>query len=646
MVPVAVRARPGGSVDAMGLSDRRIQTFAAVADTVLPRVVGDGEAWSRSASALGLGDRIGELYDRLPRDQDRSDLGRLLDLMDSRAGGLLLFGRPRRFGALPQDERESALRRMAESRLNDVRKGMKLLKQAVFLFATRPDGVEAYPPWEAMGYPGPLGPPPNQPKPLEPVPVAASVEWTADIVIVGSGAGGGTAAGVLAAEGFDVVVLERGGYRNEADFTHLEPDAYRDLYLDGNLSTTSDGLMGIIAGSTLGGGTVVNYSTSFATPGAVRAEWDRAAGFDGVFLGTEYERSSQAVHVRLGVNTENNARSTRDILLEKGLRDLGWEVEEMPRNVAACPEGECGYCGFGCRVGSKQSTLRTWLEDAAADGARLVVGADVRRVLMDGGRAVGVEAEVDGAELTVRAQAVVLAAGALNTPAIMLRSGINEPAVGRYLRLHPVTAVWGRFSQRVDCWTGIMQSVYSDQFADLDGAGYGFRFETAAVHPSLSAAFFGFDTGEQLKRDILEFGHWMPVGILLRDRDAGRVGVRRDGSPIWRYRLSDRDTSHLRTGVRRAAEVLAAAGADEVMASTVRRVAWCPGSGGSPESFGAEVDAAGFGPNRMGYVAFHQMGSARMGSDPRTSVVDVENRVHGVPGLVVLDGSCFPTASG
>lgn len=631
----------------MALTPRAAVTFALVADTLLPRVEGDTPALTASATELGLPTRLAGLYELLPDERARSDLSRLLRLLDSPAGGAALYGRTKRFRDLDPTARIAALRAMSTSRLVQVRQAFKALKLlAGLLYTTAPAGEVRWVVWEAMGYPGPDGPAPSVPKPLTPMTPTADATWDADVVVVGSGAGGGPAAAVLAGAGLDVVVVEKGGYRNEADFTHVEFDAYRHMYLDAGLSGTADSGIAMLAGSTLGGGTVINYSTSFPTPPAVREQWDAEAGFDDVFTGRDYEAASQAVLARLGINLDHNQPSQREVLMEKALRDLGWHVQAMPRNVAGCDPADCGYCGFGCRRGAKQSSLRTWLEDAAAAGARFVTGADVERVLTDGGRATGIEARVDGHRLVVRARAVVLAAGALNTPAILLRSGLGSRAVGRHLRLHPVTAVWGRFAESVRPWTGVMQALYSDEFADLDGDGYGFKFETAAVHPLFPALFFGWSDGAQWKRDLLAIEHWSPLGVLLRDRGAGRIKVRRDGRPAWHYRLGKTDTAHMRQGVRRAAQALAAAGAEEVMASTSPPVRWQPGRSGSLEGFVLDADQVGYGPNQTSYLSFHQMGSARMGSSPRTSVVGPDNQVHGTRGLYVMDGSCFPTASG
>ncbi len=630
----------------MPLSPANLRSFDLLVDTILPAVPGDGAAWTTPGADLRLSAGLPVVYDALPHERDRKDLVLFLGLLDSAAGGLVLFGRPAKFTNLPPDQRAAALLTMEGNRVEIVRKGVRALKTlAAFLWVTTDDPARPPTAWAAMGYPGPDGPPPVEPKTITTEVVDRDTTIECDVVVIGSGAGGGIAAGVLAAAGLDVTVLERGGYRNESDFTHLESDAYGSMYLDGGLKSTSDGGVLMLAGSTLGGGTVINYTTSFATPDSVREEWDRVAGFSDVFAGNDFGESLTAVQNGLGVNKEHGTPSARDQIMEKGLRNLGWHVDEQPRNVNGCTEDACGYCTMGCRIGAKRSTLATYLQDAAEAGARIVVDADVRHIDTDVGRAKGVVARVGDHRLTVRAGAVVLAAGALNTPALLLRSGLGGRAAGQYLRIHPVTALWGRFEERVDPWTGMLQTRYSDEFADLDGQGYGFRFETAPVHPLFPAAFVGWDDGPSFKRDILGLGHLAVAGILLRDHDHGRVTTRRDGSPLWKYRISDYDRRHVREGVRRGAEWLAEAGAVEIFTSTIRPVRWAPGKG-TIEDLMAGTDAIGYGPNRTSYFSFHQMGSARMGSDPATSVVDAENQAHDTAGLYVMDGSCFPNASG
>jgi len=629
------------------LSRKDLATFDALVDAFLPSVAGDGPAWTKPGSQLGLTGRLPDVFDRLPHEQDRKDLKLFLRLLRSRAGATGLYGRPVAFDRLPPHQRADAIRRMEQHPTSLIRGGIRAIKTLVaLLWVTTDDPASLPPAWAAMGYPGPDGRAPHTPKPIEETLVTSDTTMTCDVVIVGSGAGGGTAAGVLAAAGLDVLVLEAGSYLNESDFTHLESDAYTRMYLDGALNSTADGGVIVLAGATLGGGTVINYTTSFATPPSLREEWDRVSGFDGVFTGDDYARSIAAVSTRFSVNKDHGWPSTRAQLMEKGLRDLGWHVHEMPRNARGCTEEDCGYCTMGCRIGAKQSTLLTYLQDAADGGARIVTRARVDQVLTENGRATGVVADVGGARLTVGAKAVVLAAGALNTPAILLRSGLGGKAAGRYLRLHPVTAVWARFENRVDPWTGILQTRYSDEFADLDGEGYGFKFETAPIHPLFPAAFIGWEDGASFKRDVLGLAHLDVGGILLRDKGYGRVTIRRDGTPLWKYTLSQVDRRHVREGVKRAAEMYAAAGAEEVLASTIRPVRWRPRSGSALEEFVAGVDAIGYGSNQTTYFTFHQMGSARMGSDPEEAVVGPDNQAHDTTGLYVMDGSSFPTSSG
>ena len=630
----------------MSLSPANGRAFDLLVDTILPAVPGDGAAWTTPGADLRLSEGLPAVYEALPHDRDRKDLALFLGLLDSAAGGLVLFGRAAKFTNLAPEQRATALLAMEGNRLEIVRKGVRALKTlAAFLWVTTDDPARPPAAWAALGYPGPDGPPPTTPKPITTEMVDRDKTIECDVAVIGSGAGGGIAAGILAAAGLDVTVLERGGYHNESDFTHLESDAYSSMYLDGGLNSTTDGGVLMLAGSTLGGGTVINYTTSFPTPDSVREEWDRISGFPEVFTGDGFGESLTSVQERLGANQEHGAPSARDQIMEKGLRNLGWHVDEQPRNVDGCTEEDCGFCTMGCRIGAKRSTLATYLQDAADGGARIVVDADVRLIETDLGQVNGVFAQVGDHTLEVRARAVVLAAGALNTPALLLRSGLGGRAAGQYLRIHPVTALWGRFEERLDPWNGMLQTRYSDEFADLDGQGYGFRFETAPVHPLFPAAFLGWEDGTSFKRDILGLGHLAVAGILLRDHDHGRVAIRRDGSPVWKYRISDYDRRHVREGVRRGAEWLAAAGAVEIITSTIRPVRWVPGNG-TIEDLMAGTDAIGYGPNRTSYFSFHQMGSARMGSDPATSVVDADNQTHDTAGLYVMDGSCFPTASG
>jgi long-chain-alcohol oxidase len=587
-----------------------------------------------------LADRTTRKIEALPRPADRAELDLLLRLLESRIVNFLLCGVPRPFTGMSTAQRERYLRGWATSRLAQRRKAFQALKRIITVTHYTAPGRA-----RTIGYPGPLGPPPATAKPIRALTVTADTTLSCDVVIVGSGAGGAVVAAELAARGKEVVVLEKGGYRSESDFSHVEGEALEQMYDGGGLLATKDLGLVMLQGATLGGGTVINYTTSFPTPESVREEWARHHGLPH-FRDEAFTQSLDAVAARIGVNTAHAAPSGRDRVLIRGLERLGWHHGVLPRNVRGCAQDDaCGYCGFGCRRGAKQSSLVTFLADAAARGARIVVDCDVRRVTRENGRVTGVEARAGSHTLRVKAAAVVVAGGSIHSPALLFRSGLELPALGRHLALHPATAVLADMGEEIRPWTGTVQAHYSDQFADLDG-GYGFKLETAPVHPSLQALAVPWESARQHRDQMATLPRTGLAGLLLRDRFGGRVRVDRNGDPVVEYRLSRYDAAHMRSAISAGAELLEAAGAREIWLPLARAVSYRPGSQGARSDWLSRVDAAGWGPNQLLLVTFHQMASCRMGADARTSVVDAEHRVWGVKGLYVADASVFPTASG
>jgi long-chain-alcohol oxidase len=597
-------AHSKGAVD-LGLSYPERRTLDAVAETLYP-----------GAAGLGVPDAFLETFVSVLSDSERRRLRALL-------AGLALSGFTRR----GPHERERALLAWCDSRLTLRRAGFQALRKGLLTIAYTLPGTPA---WARIGYPGPLGRRRSTEARLAPLRIARDTTLDCDVCVVGSGAGGGVAAAVLAQAGLDVIVLEAGGHYEEADFDGAELDGLRRLYHGRGATATDDQGIGILAGACLGGGTVVNYTTSFRTPADVRAEWGP------VFESNDFSRALDAVCDRLGVNTDHNRLSKREEILSRGLHELGWHEDRMPRNVRDCDQdGVCGYCGYGCPLGAKQSTARTWLVDAQAVGARMIVHARAGRVLLEGGRARGVEARtVAGHGVTVRSRAVVAACGALETPALLRRSGVSHPGLGRNLHLHPVGGAFGVFDEEVRPWEGTLQAIYSDQVE-------GVKLETTAIHPALLVGAAPWRSAEQ----HAELMSWLPrislIGVLLRDLDSGEVRVGRDGRPLVRYRLSHRDAARMRAGTEAAARVLEAGGARRIVSSHARLVQYEPGRSGSVESFLADADAVGWGPGRVALYSFHQMGTAAMGT-----VCDGEGAVVGVKGLVVADASAFPSASG
>ena len=629
---------------AFELSPKQLLALEAICDTFCPPQNGNGVA---GVHELGVADAIAGAVALNPRAAERKQLQQLLGVWDTKALTALAGGGFNRFSELPREERETVLLSWAHSRAPQRRAAFQALRKGSLLFywaLPGPDGARN-PAWDAIGYPGPLGRLEEAPpKPLQPVEITRDTALDCDVVVVGSGAGGGPVAGVLSEAGLDVVVVETGGYYDDEDFDGAEITALTQFY-SGAPSASHDESIGLVAGSCLGGGTVVNYTTSFRTPGPIREDW--AARGVPAFTGAEFTASLDAVAERLGVNQEHNRPGERDRILQEAAQTLGWSSGAQPRNVRNCAQGkECGYCGLGCRVGAKQSTVKTWLTDAHRRGSRLIVRTRIDRVIVEGGAARGVEGlAVGGHRLNVRARAVVAACGAIQTPALLKRSGIENENLGRHLKVHPVAALFGIFDEEVNGVDGVMQARYVDEHADLRD-GYGVIYETAPLHPHLQIPLMPWQGGAAHFGLMEASQNTSPVGVLLRDRDGGEVRVGRDGEPVVRYKLSHFDRGHLRRGIDGAAELLEAAGARRIFSSHAKWVGYDPGRDGDRARLMRDGDAAGYGAGRIQLLGFHLQGSARMGGSPATSVCDPTGQTWHARNLYVCDGSVFPSATG
>jgi choline dehydrogenase-like flavoprotein len=624
------------------LRARQRRALEAICDTFAPG--GDGMP---SATEMGVPAAVMAVVARNPRQAERQQLAQLLAVWDSALLTALGGGGLQRFSELPLPDRERVLLSWSDSHLPRRRTAFQALRKAVlFCYYGLPGPAGAGSPvWDAIGYPGPLGPPKDPPpRTITPVAVRSHTELECDVCVVGSGAGGGVAAAVLAEAGLDVVVLEAGEYFSERDFDGDELSGFSRLYLNGGGMASHDQSIGLLAASCLGGTTVVNYTFSFRTPDRVRSEWARLGVADAA--SESFDRSLDVVCERIGVNVEHNIPSARDRAIKGGLDRLGWHSESMPRNVRGCTEEVCRLCHYGCQLGAKQSTLKTWLQDAHDAGARILVRTRATRVLHERGAATGVEAQTtDGQRVTVRARAVVAACGALQTPVLLKRSGLANANIGKHLKLHPVMAVWGLFDEPIRPWEGMLAGLYSDEHADMDD-GYGVKYEHVAIPPSVLLSLSPWRGASQHAELMRALAHTGGVGVLLRDRDGGEVKVGRDGLPVVKWRLSDFDRGHLRRGVEGAARITEAMGARRVYSSHSKWVSYDPGSDGDIARFMRDADACGWGVGQAQPLSFHIMGSARIGHSPDMSTCKSNGETWDVRNLLVLDGSAFPTASG
>ncbi len=629
----------------------------------------------------GSGRRADLAAEALVRAADPAQVRQLrlvLRLFQSRLVNLLLTRRATAFRDLSPRDRERYLLGWAHSRLALRRSAFQAFAGLMtFLAYADPGSREAPNPLHAaIGY-RPEHPPVSADRTtVRPLSVDAGdgpVTLEADVVVVGSGAGGGVVAAELTRAGRSVVVVEAGPFVDEATMPPDELDAYRRVYLNHGLLTTWDGSITMLAGTAVGGGTVVNWMTSIAAPHDVRAEWARRHGIDGID-GPEFDADAVAIEKDLGVS-RSTVIPPKDQVILRGAGILGWEAAPTRRNARDC--GDCGSCPFGCTRGAKQSGIRVHLAAAHAGGARIVERARVTRILREGGRAVGVEANLlrvdpttgvpvagpDGdplkpatRQLVVRAPQVVVAAGALRTPAILIESGLDHPAIGRHLRLHPVPVVAGIFDEPIDMWLGTMQAARSLQFATPEKGRNGYAIESAPGHPGLIALALpweGTDAHADLLRTIRRVA---PLIAITRDGGEGRVRPTKAGRVRVDYRLDATGIATMRHALVSMAEMARAAGARQVVAlGTPPQWHGRGGFAAGQEErrfvvFQDALRAFDFGPNRGSVFSAHQMGTVRMGgaiddpADPHGRVRTKGGAI--VPGLYVADGSLFPTGLG
>ena len=597
-----------------------------------------------------------------PPDRRRFALG--LIALENPAVCLVSTGSATPFSRRNRRGRERMLLRWSRSRLPDLRSAFQTLKRmAAFYFFTVHDASGSNPnlavfdfpnPWQAPPQPAP---PANPDNPIRPHLVTSDTVMEADAVVVGSGAGGSVVAALLAKSGRKVVVLEQGEALTESDYGSDEGEGFDRMFLKAGLLASEDVGIAVIAGRVLGGGTTVNWMTSFRPSDRLLTQWAEASGVPGL-TGVGLQHSLDEVERRLNVGREAGALNAHNERLARGAEALGWHYAFQPRNANGC--GDCGMCTFGCQWGGKQSTPRTYLQDAYDAGAVVVARANASRVLIKGGSAFAVEATVgpvgamparaEGAQrLTVRAPLVVVAAGSIESPALLLRSGLRHRALGRNLYLHPVAVLQGVYDEDVPAWTGPFQTVYSDQLADLDGRGYGVKLETSPIYPGLVATGLSWQGGAAFKREMLRLRHTGTLILICRDRRGGRVSIDRWGNAHVNYRLGRQEAGHLLHGLKEGAKLLLAAGAREAQTLHTRPAAITREERDDSAAWARytrQVDRWGAAPNDLMLFSAHQMGTCRMSASPSAGVVDGTGAVHGVRGLYVADASVFPLSSG
>ncbi|MFE8072237.1 GMC family oxidoreductase [Marinobacteraceae bacterium S3BR75-40.1] len=461
----------------------------------------------------------------------------------------------------------------------------------------------------------------------------------ADVVVVGSGAGGAAAAYELAAKGLAVLILEEGAYYDRRDFNGRIPEMIQKLYRNAGVTgAVGNSFIPIPLGRSVGGTTTINSGTCLRTPDTVLRQW-QAEGL--VDLTTEQlEPYFAEVEAMLQV-TPAEPRHIGEIanVIATGARANGFaQVHPLTRNAPGC-DGQ-GLCQFGCPTGAKQSTNVSFIPRALDRGAFLMTGYRAERLIWDGERVQGLEARsVDGnlKHLRVTAGRVVLAMGSLITPHFLQQNGVRLPMLGRNLSIHPAGAVYAHFPERrFDNASMIPQGL-----GVTDLAEEGIVFE-GATPPPLAYGMMLPQLGEPFMEKIRQYQQMAFFGFMIRDRSRGRVrAVPGFNQPLVTYRMQGDDFRRFRKATEWLARMYLSAGAEAV---------YLPGRHGDEPIRNEKELTQILGRCRSArdflVTAYHPLGTARLGVSSRTAVCDPCHRVFGTRNLYVMDGSCVPSALG
>ncbi|KAK4074791.1 CAZyme family AA3 [Trichoderma aggressivum f. europaeum] len=607
----------------------------------------------------------------------KEKLAKAIGLLGTRAGSLLLTGHWSPITQQPSSVREAILKSWTTARLQSLRG----LAKALAALANKANGTTNPYFKKLSGYS-------DAPADWKPVqgfdfnfiqlqPGDDVHEITTDVVIVGSGPGGGVCAKNLAEAGHKVLVVDKGYHFPPSLLPMPQMAALNHLYDHGGAYVSEDASTAITAASCWGGGGTINWSVCFKLQDFVRKEWaDEGLA---LFTSPEFDECMDRVWDFIGAGTDAIRHNFRNSILLDGCNKLGWHGGAAPQNTAN-KEHYCGHCHLGCGLGEKRGPTVAWLPAAADAGAEFMEGFAVDKVLFDedGTTATGVEGlwvarDADGGvdkdvgqrtqrKVVIKAKKVIVSAGTFWSPVILMKSGIQNPQIGQNLHLHPVNCLIAVHREETRPWEGGIITAWSGEFENLDGKGHGAKLEPLCMVPYITFALQYWNGGLDTKLLTMRYRHLSSFISLARDRDSGRVFVDPEtGGPRIEYTTSDFDRENNLEGIIGLAKIAYVGGATEIRVHYPGVPPFLPNAAEQEKHVqdkDPEFTDAAFGKwlqqlrtlsNKPPLTAFgsaHQMGTCRMSATQESGVVDAKGSVWGTKNLYVADSSVFPSASG
>ena len=598
------------------ISPRDRQAVLAFAEAILP---GSERIYAADESTV---DRAFELLEELPGPASLG-FAKAVRTLDGAAAAW----KGKAFSQLSRAQQEDLLRRWPD---NPVMAGPLALLSHVLKMCH----FDADPVYETLGGKFSLDVTPEQPPWLEQINDASELgeeEVECDVVVVGTGAGGAVVGRELAARGHAVLFVEKGQRFGRESFDGRSLPAHKKFYRPaitlGNPPTP------IMMGEMLGGSTAINGGSCYRTPTHVLERWCEDLGTDAFSverMRPHFERVEQTIQVAPA--PKNTVGPIQDVIA-RGCDALGYSHFTVLRNAPGC-DGS-GFCDFGCRTGAKQSTDVSYIPKAIKSGAMVLTGLRADRVIIESGRAVGVQCTAleSGRTVRVRARRVVLACGAIHTPAFLLRQGIANRSgqVGRHLSIQPSTGFAALMDQDIHGPSYTPQGYGVSEFIRqgiLIAAGlpdYNFAGTIFALH------------GQRLMDAVDRIDQTASFALLSQDTSApGRVRLGPGGRTLVSYSLADDDLERLHRAMVIAADICLAAGARRLYPQ-LPGLPLLEGPGALETLRDAKLRASD-----LQLIAYHPAGTCQIGHDPDHSVVDFAHECHDVPGLHVVDGSTVP----